>query len=434
MSGAVAADRQPLMRRDADGDHTAPVGTIELFFDLVFVFAITQLAHYLVEHHTLAGMVQATILFLAVWWAWIYTTWAINFLNADAVPVRLMLFAVMLAALVMAVVLPEAFDQSGMRFAVTYVAVQVGRTAMLWAMMRRAGDTEHARLIGPAVVWFIATTPLWIAGGWTEDAGQRALFWGIALVVELAGPLLNYWLPFGPPRPRTNRWRVSGAHMAERCGLFIIIALGEGIIITGRTFASLDQTPADIATFVSAFVTSVLLWWIYFDIGASRGAHHIEQHDDPGRIARDIYTYWHIPIVAGIVAIAVADEMALAHPLDPAKPPFIWAMFGGSLIFLIGNAVFKRITSPRGNLPLSHLVGITALALGMATAFIQPASHMVWSLVSTAILFIVAVWEWVSFHGGWRKDAEPLTGANEAGIDVATTPRSVGASAEQDAR
>jgi len=180
--------------------------------------------------------------------------------------------------------------------------------------------------------------------------------------------------------------------MAERCGLFIIIALGESVIVTGATFAKLDWTLLNAAAFTIAFVGSVAMWWIYFNIGAERATQHILASADPGRVARLAYTYLHLPIVAGIIIAAVADELMLAHPMGHMSAKTAAALLGGPALYLIGNTLFKRTVW--GRLPLSHLVGLALLAL------LAPAAHLVSPLAlggaATAVLVIVAIWETIS--------------------------------------
>jgi low temperature requirement protein LtrA len=182
--------------------------------------------------------------------------------------------------------------------------------------------------------------------------------------------------------------------MAERCGLFVIIALGESVLITGANFASLTWTPATVAAFVVSFAGSVAMWAVYFNIGAGRSSRLIAGSDDPGRIARNGYTYIHILIVAGIIVAAVGDELVLHHPLGHTEWKSALVIIGGPALYLIGNLCFKRLSAPY--FPLSHLVGLGLLAL---TAFAVPSlSPLALSATTVFILIVVAVWEWWSFR------------------------------------
>lgn len=388
-------------------DLTAPnahVGYMELFFDLVYVFAVTQVAHHLLGRLDWWGALETLILFIAVWWAWIFTTWATNWVDPDHAANRLMLCAVMIGSLVMSSTLPHAFEESGLAFALAYVSVQVGRSAYAsWATgeWRRGGRRTLVR-VG---AWFALSAPLWIAGGLADAAGERMAWWGAALAFEFLGPILYFRLP-GMSHFSPEEWNISGQHMAERCALFIIIALGEGVIITGATFGRLDISPATVGAFLVAFLGSFAMWWVYFDVGAKRGAEHIEHHAAPGLVGRSAFTYWHIPIVAGIVLIAVADELTLAHPLEPVHGDFLTVALGGMALFLVGTANFKRISNDTGLFPLSHMAGIGLLLPLAAWGWWTHPTTLAFYGGVLAVFALVALWEWISFHGGWLERFE----------------------------
>jgi low temperature requirement protein LtrA len=387
-------------------DHS--VSPLELFFDLVFVFAVTQLSHYLLDNHTPAGALQALVMFLATWWAWIYTAWATNWLNPHRTPVRLALLIIMLLSMVMSSAIPEAFGRYGLAFALAYVAIQVGRTAYTaWA--REGLFAGRSTNLARATLYFAASALLWIAGALDADPMRRLLWWSAALALEYAGPFTLYFVP-GLGRSTLQEWQISGAHMAERAGLFIIIALGEGIIVTGATFADLSPNASTILAFLSAFVASVAMWWIYFDVGARRGSELIEHERLPGLVGRQAYTYGHIPIVAGIIVLAVTDEQVLTHPTGHLEPFFTAALVGGAFLFIGGTGLFKRMTSSHRRWPLSHLVGLAFFALLGGWAYLAPPQPLTLHLAATALFTIVAIWEWGSFHGGWRERLSRLRG------------------------
>lgn len=392
------APAHPLLRRPAEHGH-APVGYIELFFDLVYVFAITQLSHNLLEHLNWEGALQTLILFLAVWWAWIYTTWATNWVDPDRAANRLMLGALMIGGLVMSSTIPNAFGKNGLYFAIAYVAVQVGRSlyvARALGEWRRGTKKSMMRI----TIWFCASAPLWIAGGIINDPHSRMLLWGGALVIELLGPINYYRVP-GLGRSTVEDWAIAGGHMAERTALFIIIALGEGVLITGATFGKLPIGPETIAAFLTAFLGSFAMWWVYFDVGAKRGAEHIEHHPTPGIIGRNAFTYWHIPIVAGIILIAVADELTLAHPLEPVHGDFLLVTASGMALFLFGTMSFKRISSGNNWYPLSHIMGLWLVGALVLWGWIAHPPTLYLYMGVTVTFGLVALWEWGSYHGGW---------------------------------
>ncbi len=244
------------------------------------------------------------------------------------------------------------------------------------------------------LIWSLVEAPFWIAGGLSEDVPTRMALWGVALaIVSIWARSLAFWVP-GLGRSETRTWNVEGHHFSERCGLFIIIALGESILVTGAAFGETAWTAATVAAFASAFVGTLAMWWLYFDIGAERAARQLAQDKDPGRMARLAYTYFHIPIVAGIIVTAASDEMALAHPGGHAGPAAIAALLGGPALYLFGNLIFKR-TSTR-YFPLSHMVGLGLL--GLILPFAGLLSPLALSLAATGTLVLVAAWELVSLR------------------------------------
>jgi low temperature requirement protein LtrA len=384
----------------ARGSH-ARVTYVELFFDLVFVFAVTQLSHSLLAQLTFGGALRTLLLLLAVWWVWMYTCWFTNWLDPDHPAVRTMMFALMLAGMVLSASIPHAFEGEGLLFAGAYVFMQLARTFfMLGALHGR--DTGNFRNFRRIVCWLLVSSMFWIAGGLSEG-DQRTALWIVALAIEYVAPFVGFVVP-GLGRSTTADWRVDGAHMAERCALFVIIALGESILVTGATAASLPATAANVCAFVVAFVGSVAMWWIYFNIGAERGSREFAGAADPGRIARAVYTYFHIPIVAGIVVCAVADELVIAHPGGHVEAAAASALVGGPALYLAGNVFFKRASAKY--YPLSHLVGLGLLAM------LAPLHGLMTPLAlgsaTTVVLVIVAVWETRSL----RSEAHRLPAAD----------------------
>lgn len=378
----MTSPERSLLRERRDGEETR-VGFVELFFDLVFVFAVTQLSHFLLAHFTLLGAVQTALLLMAVWWVWIFTSWVTNWLDPDRTPVRLMLFALMLAGLLLSTSIPQAFGSRGLVFALAYVSMQVGRSAfMLWAL--RGADESNHKNFRRIIAWLSLSALFWIAGGIAEGHARLAL-WAIALAIEYAAPAAGFYIP-GLGRSQTTDWNVEGSHIAERCGLFIIIALGESILVTGATFAELEWTPISAAAFVVAFAGSIAMWWIYFNIGAERGSRHIAQSSDPGRVARLAYTYIHLLLVGGIIVAAVGDELVLAHPLGHAGIEVAVAVIGGAALYVLGNLLFKRAVT--GGFATSHLIGLGLLGL---CALLTPVTDpLILSAATALVLVIVA--------------------------------------------
>jgi len=379
-----------LLRERVEHQH-ARVSYVELFFDLVFVFAITQISHTLLEHFSALGLAQAAFLLGAVWWVWIYTSWVTNWLDPEQAPVRLMLFVLMLFGLVMSCSVPEAFGSGGLAFAGAYVAIQLGRSLFTMASLKDASPANY-RNFQRITIWLAVSALFWIAGGLSEGDLRFGL-WIVALGIEYAGPALGFHV-IGLGRSQTTDWNVEGGHLAERCALFIIIALGESILITGATAAKLPVTGVNLTAFLNSFVSSVAMWWIYFHIGAERGSQLIAHASDPGRIARIAYTYLHVLLVAGIILVAVGDELVIAHPLGHTDAKTAIAVAAGPAFYLLGNLLFKRVTA--GWFPLSHLVGLGLLALLTPASAVLP--PLGFSLAATAILILVAAWEAISLR------------------------------------
>ncbi len=384
----MAAQSYGLLRA-RDGGH-ARVGFVELFFDLVFVFAVTQLSHALIEHPTPLGLLQVAMMLMAVWWAWMYTTWATNFLEVEHRGVRLMLFVVMGVGVVMSSSISHAFDGTGLAFAGAYVLMQIGRTAFLLYAVRK--DDVLRRNFLRVIIWFVVSAVFWLLGGLAEGQ-SRLMWWGIALALDYLGPVTMFWCP-GLGRSTTHDWSVEGGHMAERCGLFMIIALGESILVTGATFASHDWTPGVVAAFASAFTATVAMWWIYFSANADAASEEIRKSDDPGRVARIAYTYMHIFLVAGIIVTAVGDEWALAHPDGHMDVKTAMVLLGGPGLFLLGSLLFKW--SVFRHLTLSRLVGMALLLLLAIPA--MSLTPVILSWLATVVLIVVAVWETVVYQ------------------------------------
>jgi len=370
-----------LLRIRKDHEH-ARVTFVELFFDLVFVFAVTQLSHALLAHFTALGAVETLLLMMAVWWVWIYTSWVTNWLDPERIPVRLMLFAIMLAGLILSSSIPKAFAELGLVFALAHASIQIGRTLfMLWGVRGHVSQTVNFRRI---LAWLCVSGLFWILGGLAEGE-MRLAFWVMALLIEYAGPSLGFWTP-GLGRSTTADWDVEGGHMAERCGLFVIIALGESILVTGATFSNLAWTLPVVLAFLSAFVSSLAMWWIYFNAGAERGTEMITSSGDPGRLARLAYTNIHLFIVAGIIVTAVGDEFTLAHPDGHADMKMAAAIVGGPALYLIGTLLFRRAVT--GLLPKIQLAALVLLAvLFLASGLFSP---LALSLATTIVLGAVA--------------------------------------------
>src|ERR687890_776393 len=397
------SDHAGLLRTRDEGEQR--VTPLELFFDLVYVFAITQLSHLLLDHLTIEGALETLFLLLAVWWAWIYTTWTTNWFDPDRLPVRLMLVAVMLASLLMSVAIPEAFGEGGLMFALAYVAIQVGRTVfVVIALNKSLGRSDPlSRNFQRIFFWLLASGVLWIIGGLLEGEARYVL-WALALAVEYAGPVVGFYTP-GLGRSTTVVWTVEGRHLAERCQLFVIIALGESILVTGTTFGEIETSVATVAAFVVAFLGSVALWWIYFARAAEAAREVFASSEDPGRIARSAYTYFHLPMNAGIIAVAAGDEFIVGHPGDRGTTASVALTIGGTALFVVGHGIFLWAVS--GRVPWSRLVAVVALAalapVGIAASALSLAG------AATLIVVLVAISDSLTHRRRWRPSRKTST-------------------------
>lgn len=383
--------RRPDLRRPRDDPDRPRVTNTELFFDLVFVFAVTQLSHSLLPEPDLWRALQTLLLFGAVWWIWIDTSWVTNWLDPDQPPVRLMLLVLMLGGLVLAAAIPEAFGTRGLVFALCYASMQVGRSAfMLWALAGRSpGNFRNFLRI---TAWAALAALFWIAGA-CAAGDLRFILWLVALVLDLGSAWLGFWVP-GLGHSTTADWDVDGSHLAERCAGFVLIALGESITVTGETFFEAHWSLPIMLGFLAAFLSTAAMWWIYFDSGAERGSKHIAAAEDPGRIARFLYTYVHAVIIAAVILGAVGDDMTLARPTAPVGDAALAVLLGAPVLFLFGNILFKRVHI--GHLPLSHLIGLGL----MVPVLIWAPGHSLLAvdLVTSGVLIVVAAWEWRSYR------------------------------------
>jgi len=316
-----------------------PTTSTELFFDLVFIFTITQLSHYLIEHPDWRGAARTALLLALVWFVWIYTTWLTNWLQPDQGPVRAMLIGVTLGSLSLSAAIPQAFAQTGLLFAVVYVIVQVGRTVFaLWAVQ---GSPWLVAGFQQSLPWIAGTSVLVVLGG-LADGTARAAVWAAVVVIEVVGLAIGYPLP-RRGRSRPERWMVEGGHLAERCAAFVLIALGESILVTGSTLTE-HVDLMTFAAFLVAFAGSVALWWVYFARSASAATEVIAHAGErTGALSRVAFNFLHPMIVAGVIVTSAGDERLLREPGAPATTVAALFTLGGPALFLAGHAAYQTL-------------------------------------------------------------------------------------------
>ncbi|WP_142780919.1 low temperature requirement protein A [Agrobacterium sp. T29] len=380
------ADAENWIRQE--GQDAGKASFPELFFDLVFVFALIQLSHALVKDFGPTAALEAGILILSLWWLWIHTTWITNLLNTEKEPVRILLFVLMFGGILLAIALPEAFAEQGLVFALIYSVMQVGRS--LFALYAFRGEDRQSFLVFVRVtIWLVVSSLFWLAGG-LVDLADRILLWGIALAIEYAGPACRYVVP-GVASSDEDRLHLSGEHLAERCALFVIICLGETILTTGRTATEYMNSGLTFIVFCSAFVSTVAMWWIYFHHGQEEASRKAENAEEKAKIAHNLFNYGHLPIVAGIILTAVGEDFSLSHARDGATMREALAILGGPVLFLAGNIGVKIAVAYQR--PVSHFAGVAALCLLLPVPGIP---LFVLQLASTAILLLVALWEYLA--------------------------------------
>lgn len=350
-----------LTRTGTSGDQ---VTRVELFFDLVFVFALSQLSHHLLEHPTWVGAAETFVLLLAVYKVWVYTTWAATLLDTSRLELQWMLLLVMLVSLFMNASIGSAFGDSGWLFAACYLLIQLGRG--VWILTVGLDRTTHDHFVR-TLIWGCMSAPFWIAGVFV-DPGPRLMFWGVAAAIDLAGHMLAHRLP--GRKTEGSRVPLPGERIFERFGLFYLIALGETILSTGLAIAGHLDDPLIFLTGTVSLAGSVAIWWCYFHGLEHDTLEKLASADDqfrPGILAGNALAI----LLAGLVLVAVGDELVISDPTARADLATILLLFGGPVLFLTSRGVFVRRALGRRQLP--ELAGIGALAVMAGLSFLLPA-------------------------------------------------------------
>ncbi|HUN37119.1 MAG TPA: low temperature requirement protein A [Trebonia sp.] len=352
-----------------DRSEGSRVTNIELFFDLVYVFAVTQLSHHLLAEPTWRGAWQSALLWAMVWILWAYTTWVTNWMDPEHLALRVLLMALMLVSLAMSAALPRAFTGTGLLtgglvIGLAYAVQQIGRSAFMVVVLRSPAPEPLRQNYQRILAWCVLSGALAIGGaltsGWT-----RPLLWLLAVAVDLAGGLAGFRTP-GLGRSLTSEWTIEGGHFAERCQAFVLIALGESIVIIGATMSEMHHVGASsVAAFVVAFTGAFAFWWLYFDRSAQASARLIASATDPGALARTAYHSIHPVMIAGIIVAAAGDQKILSSPASHASAASAWLILGGPGLFVAGHAAFKYVMFRR--VSRNHLAGLAILA-GLAAA------------------------------------------------------------------
>jgi len=377
----MGGDMQGIVRRGETGNHTAD--PLELFYDLVFVFTITQVSHLLLSQLSWKGALESAIVLMAIWWSWNYTTWFTNEVDVASPVVRLLMIGLMLLSLLMSISVPESFGNRALLFAGAYVAIQLLRHGFLAFVASRPGTLERERALH-ILIWFLIAGVFWI-GGALIGGHTQLLLWVLAVAIDYVAPLVTYRVP-GMKPVSSDAWRVMPEHFDERFHLFIILTLGETIMITGSTTSALPLDAGRIAAFVLAFVGTVALWWLYFQSGITDAAHRLESSAHSTLLARDVYTYGQVPLVAAIILSAVGDEFAITHPGHHLDHGQLLVVIGGPLLFLLAEfLVFWRFTGS----PLWERFAGAIVLLGVGWAGLHADALQTSAMVTASLVLVI---------------------------------------------
>jgi low temperature requirement protein LtrA len=305
------------------------VTPLELFFDLVFVLAITQCTALMYHHPTWIGLGEGLLVLALLWWSWGAYAWLTSVLDPEDDAVRISMFAAMAGLLLASICIPQAFGDLALEFAVAYGIVRAAHIALFILASRDDPGLRHS--VGTIMVSTTIGVGLLIAGALAGGTVQGVV-WAIALALDVGSPFF-----FG-----AAGWKLVPGHFAERHGLIIIIALGESIVAIGAGSHGLDLGKATAAVLGIALAAG--LWWLYFDVVAYVAAQRLAEAE-PGRVqnemARDSYSYLHFLMVAGIVMAALGLKTTLAEVSDPLEMVPAFAMLGGVALYLIGHVAFR---------------------------------------------------------------------------------------------
>jgi low temperature requirement protein LtrA len=332
------------------------VGFLELFFDLVFVFAITQLVTVLHHDHSAAGWGRAAVLLWLVWWAWSQYAWTGNAIDLDRRSTQIWVLVATGAMLAAAAELPHAFDHGGVPFGVAYIAVRLIALGLYWFGLRE--DSQHRAALRTYIPVQLMS-PALVVGGAFAPGGWRAVCWVLAILVDVASALAA----------GRGEFRIDPAHFAERHGLIVIIALGESVVATGATASDIGVNAQVGLLLAFAFIAVAGLWWCYFD-----WVHHAAEqrlsgepdHRTRGQLARDLFTFSHFPIVGGTVVFAAAIEEALLHP-DKSLGSFGSMALGVGITMYLGGFVLGSLRAT-GAIPIPRVIGLIGVVAASIAA------------------------------------------------------------------
>ena len=338
------------------------VTPLELFFDLVFVFGVSQLSHHLLDHLSWRGAAETLVMLLGIFAVWMSTSWSATLVRADQPQTRWLILAVMLLGLFMNASVTRAFTVSGWAFIVPFLLIQLGRA--LW-MIVNSTDAVFRGHYFRMLLWLVATAPLWIAGT-AAGLEARLLWWMLAAGLDTIGRWLAHPIP--GRRLQSENIPFDAGHMLERCRLFLLIALGETVFTTGTAIAAVPATLMTLITGTLALAGTVALWALAFGRAGHLVLQYAEETRDPVLASRHAVNVL-MPMVAGLIAIAVANEIVIGHPYEHTSLSLSLLLVGGPILFLAAQSWYLLvILHIRSNIQLIggaalFLVGLVSLAL-----------------------------------------------------------------------
>ena len=360
------------------GHRRSEVGPVELFFDLVYVFAIIQLSHLLIGHLSWAGAAQTVVVFAAVWWGWNYTAWAMNWLDPSRTAVQLFSGVLMLAALGMAIAIPGAFGDGAWLFVGCYLFMGVLRPVFMMIAHRGQQLASNYRML---MLWTLFAGVFWVIGA-ALPAEWRLLAWLVAVLIDYAAPLADYRIPEIGAAPMTT-WDTDAEHLAERNRLVFIIALGESVLLMGGSVVEHGHLTGGLALSVLVgFASLFVLWWNYFALAGSETA----GGDSSTGALRSAYAYAHALMVLGAILVAVSIELRLSH--EHLTPAIVLVTIAGPIVYLVGNVLFLR--SRFGQLARSRFIAMGVIVVIGAIALVLR-DHLPVILLSLSVLAVTAL-------------------------------------------
>jgi low temperature requirement protein LtrA len=335
---------------------------LELFFDLAFVFSLTQLSELLIHDLSWAGAYRTLVLLMALWWTWTTGTWTTDLYEPSHPGLQALVVVVMFGVVVMATSISGAFAGQSVTFASAFVGANLSRGLVL---SRVARDLAVRRRPQRVAVWAVLTAPLWLIGAVLHGTPQRVL-WTVAAGADYVLALLGWPVP-GLGRSPDSEWHLGAEHLAERYRQMFIIGLGDTILVMGLTYVQTPSTPARAAALTVVFLTTVLLWQIYFRYAGQILAETMRRR---ARVAALFVVEYHLLMVAGIVVTAVGYDAVLRHPLGHIRISWIVVIVGGPALFLVGRILFGRLVL--GHLSWARVIALAGLGVVAAVAVLLP--------------------------------------------------------------